>query len=1152
MPTGWTSLRPSKSFSRAIGGVAVLAAIVGQAALATAARYSAADGLPSAAVTAIAPDDAGRLWVGTDAGLRVLVGGQFVVETSMVAERSTSPVHRETIRDIAVSESGEVWVATAGTLHHRIPEGAWGEAAEPEVGLEGGVAAVLVTRDGDVWAGGENAGLVRRTGGAWAAVDRGFQVTALAVDGSGAIWVAGGRDGQVLVKGPGTPDELAMPLGTGGLPAGTAQALAAGRDGAWLGTSAGLAFVSTEGTVTTWGPESDLPSLSILSIAPVGTGAWVGTASGLAFVDGGTVDVSAGIAAGLTGVAIESLARDRAGDLWVGTMTDLVKLPLRSWVQDGEPVDGFVSDVGYTSAGVEYAVSDGALLLRLDTGWTGVSGLQDSQLLSVAPDRDGGVLVGTEAGWGRVRDGDFIPDERCCAVPVGAIFEDAVGRVWVGTEHGLFVVDVDGGTVPFRKSNDASGLGQDPVIALFAGDEATVWVVTANGGATPFDGLDPGIRVSRNTMAGGPSSDLVRAGLVSSNGDVWLGTEDGLNRGTARDWEPLGGVLAGDIRSIVEDAATGRVWVGTESGGLVLVNCSIRFDGGCATSVFDEADGLGAPHVTSLAFRGEELLIGTARGLTRHVVDRTAPTLTLGTVASVASSADGIRELHPNRLVVDDEPCDLCSSGLPFDTRTVAIGLVGTDLEDPQGVRFLVASEVAGAQLVTTPSFWRSVEPDQTYRTTVTAFDRHFNVSDPAVATFDVEPTPLYREPWFYLLVGLVIALMVLALWVWWQNRDRLGYRDAVLAFRSAGDQVEARLTIGGSEPEWQPVGSGVLRLTELHDGLRSDRRLDSEVVATLGNELYRTVAGRPEEKTQLARGRPIWLGLDLGDVAALDPLPWEVIQGPSQTIPSRADGTDEGGPGGGERLAEGELALFRRVGAPDDTPPAAPNQAGRGPRLRLRAPRFRVLVAWAKPRDRAFVSPGEYQAIEEIAKRSEGRLELVPMSLVQRDRLTSELAQDLDIFHFIGHGEMRETGPVLLFEGQDGRGQAANLQQLTEALRLPEGRTRRPRLVILSACQSAEEAADQPATGLAAGLVAAGVVPAAIGMGYLFHMQSARAFTDALYGEILRTGQIEAAVAIARRTIRQAAVDKDDWLVPRLYARELGRATFELRGGGR
>jgi hypothetical protein len=105
---------------------------------------------------------------------------------------------------------------------------------------------------------------------------------------------------------------------------------------------------------------------------------------------------------------------------------------------------------------------------------------------------------------------------------------------------------------------------------------------------------------------------------------------------------------------------------------------------------------------------------------------------------------------------------------------------------------------------------------------------------------------------------------------------------------------------------------------------------------------------------------------------------------------------------------------------------------------------------------------------------------------------------------------------------------------------------------VILSACQSAEEAADQPASGLAAGLVAAGVIPAAIGMGYLFHMQSARAFTDALYGEILRTGQIEAAVAIARRTIRQAGVDKDDWLVPRLYARELGRATFELKGGGR
>jgi hypothetical protein len=114
------------------------------------------------------------------------------------------------------------------------------------------------------------------------------------------------------------------------------------------------------------------------------------------------------------------------------------------------------------------------------------------------------------------------------------------------------------------------------------------------------------------------------------------------------------------------------------------------------------------------------------------------------------------------------------------------------------------------------------------------------------------------------------------------------------------------------------------------------------------------------------------------------------------------------------------------------------------------------------------------------------------------------------------------------------------------------EGRTRRPRLLVLSACQSAEDATDQPATGLAAGLVAAGVVPAAIGMGYVFHMQSASHFSREFYGSLIRHGQVEHAVAFARSAVRTAAVDQEDWLVPRLYARDLGAATFDYGGGRR
>lgn len=1153
MATESTSRRRLRFSRRSFGAAAFLACLTAQVTFA-ATRFSAAEGLPVAEVSAIASDEAGHLWVGTHAGLRMLAGGRFVVEDAMIASSIASPVYREEIRDIATGQSGEVWVATAGTLHRRDADGRWEEGAGRAAGLEGNVASVLSTVGGDVWAGSENDGLFRQSAGTWESVDPALQVTALATDGNGSVWVAGSRDGAVLVREPGAEGELVLALGADGLPAGTAQALAGDADGVWLGTSTGLAFVPTNAETITSYDLSALQSTSVLSIAPAGGGsAWVGTASGLAFVRDGDVDLTEEHAPDLAGTSIASLALDHTGDLWVGTPTGLTKVPLRSWVPAGAPVHGRISSAGYTTNGDAYAVSDGGMYVAGADGWSVVAGLQGQPVREAAADRAGGILVGTDAGWGTVRDGAYTPDDRCCGGPVDALLQDDAGRIWVGTPEGLEVVDEAASIAYFRKSADDAGLGQDPVVDLFAGGPGVVWAATSNGGATPFHGLVAGKRVSGNTTAGGLSSDRVDAGLVATNGEMWLGTQAGLNHRVNGQWVTESGILGGPINTLV-DAGSGRIWVGTESSGLVLVDCSIRFDDGCATSPFGEADGLGASSITALATNAGELLIGTSRGLTRHALDVTPPTVTFGRVEVVNTSTGDYLQLKAGGRLVDRQPCAPCEPTLPFDTGSVDLGIVGTDLEDPVGVRFLVGSEINPSQLVTTAEFGRAVEPDQVYITTVTALDRHFNRSAPATVTFAIAPTPLEQEPWFIAAVLVPGALALLLAVLWFQSRDRLRYRSALVLFRAVGDRIEAQLSDNGATPDWQPLGPGLARLGLLHDGLEADAALDPKLVASVGEQLYRSLSGTDDRLRALAGRRPVRLVLDMAGIGGLERLPWEVVHrgrtfdevqpadpapGPASVAPVRGD----------EPLTDGRLALVRRVQVREGVTVAG-EQPGFTSRLRLRPGRLRVLVARPTPHDRTPVASDEYEAIERVAMTSRGRLEVVAMSLSQRDRLPSDLDQDLDVFHFIGHGEMWKGKPALLFEDADRGAHRATLSQLIEILGQVDGRTRRPRLVVLSACQSAQEAADQPASGIAAGLVAAGVVPAAIGMGYLFHMQSASGFSAALYASLLRFGQIEHAVAAARRSIRLAAVDKEDWLVPRLYARNPAGATFKLPGG--
>lgn len=172
---------------------------------------------------------------------------------------------------------------------------------------------------------------------------------------------------------------------------------------------------------------------------------------------------------------------------------------------------------------------------------------------------------------------------------------------------------------------------------------------------------------------------------------------------------------------------------------------------------------------------------------------------------------------------------------------------------------------------------------------------------------------------------------------------------------------------------------------------------------------------------------------------------------------------------------------------------------------------------------------------------------------------LETQLRQGYDILYLVAHGGLLPDDPAkldspqrpyLLLEKDDGAYDPVPGNMLLEAVRgLPVAT--RPRLVVLVSCQSGgqgkvpggpaeeeERSYDQGAlAALGPRLVEAGI-PALIAMQDNIKMETVKQFIPAFFTELLKHGQVDKAMAVARNAIRTAS----DWWVPVLYLR--------LRGG--
>src|SRR5690606_33745170 len=162
------------------------------------------------------------------------------------------------------------------------------------------------------------------------------------------------------------------------------------------------------------------------------------------------------------------------------------------------------------------------------------------------------------------------------------------------------------------------------------------------------------------------------------------------------------------------------------------------------------------------------------------------------------------------------------------------------------------------------------------------------------------------------------------------------------------------------------------------------------------------------------------------------------------------------------------------------------------------------------------------------------------PGSPLTLERLIDELRRGVDILYLVCHGMFgRSTGaPALILQDQAGEARPVLAEDL--AARVAELQ-QAPRLVVLASCESAGDgqaplhdgSRSSAQAGLAARLADAGV-PGVIAMQGFITMKTVEAMLPVFFAELLRDGQIDRALAVARGVVR----GRDDAWMPALFTR--------------
>jgi PAS domain S-box-containing protein len=587
--------------------------------------FGAADGLHNLVVWALAQDDAGMIWVGTDDGAYRYDGTRFAHFSVRDGLRSSA------VEVLGVAPGGQVCAGGAQGM------ACWNRETQrfDDAGIAGlpkTAIRAIARRGTQLWVAARDGLYVRRGDAAFVAAP-GWPGGNAAVPG---LWA----DARGVVASFGTT----IALGDG--------------EGAWLvGHDAlgpepidcvardpmGVIWIRSAVKLWTWSPDEHrvrdvsegVPSShdnsghgTALAVSPTGE-VWVGTGNGVAYRRDDRWQLMSRDA-GLPAAAVRSVLIDREGTTWLGA-AGLMQWAGRSLVAHHNAPSGLPGDIAWNIGrdvrGDLWLGTDRCVVRSVAGKWQCQPGTDGRIVRTLASLPDGGAFLGGEpgellyvdpsGGTRALRPEPYHPEEHILTLKLGP-----GGDLWMGTKGGIYRL---AGARPGALERVAiPGITTPTRVSQLLYTDNRLWVTTG-GGLAVLEGGRWRVLTARDGLRATSTRYLARR----ADGRMCVSYTEAIGLSCFRfDGQRLAGVehigeteglAAGMVYFLGEDHEA-RLWVGTGNGVDVLTPGGLDHFGeedglvgndGAGTAFFADADGSvwmgatgGVSHVEAQHYRG--------------------------------------------------------------------------------------------------------------------------------------------------------------------------------------------------------------------------------------------------------------------------------------------------------------------------------------------------------------------------------------------------------------------------------------------------------------------------------------------------------------------------------------------------------------------